>query len=241
MAIDGTADIAGIRLSKGWTGYPDEKRDGKWKSEISNDVDEHKSLMIVGNKSGGGVRKVRMYDDVQVGSDLGVGGVIKMGDTNLAFKDDWIRLLSNPADLGSFNRGFAGKNLYAHENIYGKKDMAIDGNIKLGGALKIADTNIAFKDGWIRLVSDPANPDSYNRGLAAKELYALGKIYGGGNRDIIAELDDLKRNVVRKDKIYAIQNNNNDTRLQLDSSSLGAKGVRTNAWGAYEQMKFIEG
>ena len=45
---------------------------------------------------------------------------------------------------------------------------------------------------------------------------------------------------MRKDKTYAIQNSNNDVRLQLDSNSLGAKGVRTNTWGHYEAMKFVE-
>ena len=312
LSVQGTGDIAGIRLSNGWTGYPDAIRDGVWKSEISNDVGEHKSLMIAGNKSSGGARKIRMVDDVSVNGELTVGGnVIKMGDTNLAFKDDWVRVLSNPADLGSFNRGLAAKHLYAHENIYGKKDMAISGtgdiagirlsnqwsaypdevrggqwkseisndvkdykslmiagNRSSGGARKISmwddvsvngdlgvggknikfnDTHIAVaNDDWIRLLSNPADLGSFNRGLAAKNLYAQGKIYGAGNRDVIAELDDLKNNVndlknnvVRKDRMYAVRNADG-RRLQMTDRG-EAKAVGNDPWGNWEKMNFVEG
>jgi hypothetical protein len=145
--------------------------------------------MIAGNKSGGGARKIRMVDDVHVNGDLGVGGKnIKFNDTHIAVaNDDWIRLLSNPADLGSFNRG-----------------------------------------------------------LAAKNLYAQGKIWGSGNRDVIAELDDLKNNVndlknnvVRKDRNYAVRNADG-RRLQMTDRG-EAKAVGNDPWGNWEKMNFVEG
>ena len=42
-------------------------------SEISNDIDGTKALMIVGNRSAGGVRRVAMWDRVDVMGRLVVG------------------------------------------------------------------------------------------------------------------------------------------------------------------------
>jgi len=52
-----------IRLSNKWTGYPDKVKD---QAEIANDTGTYKALMIAGNKSAGGVRSVKIYDDVRV-------------------------------------------------------------------------------------------------------------------------------------------------------------------------------
>jgi hypothetical protein len=60
-----------IMLSKGWSGYPDSKPDH---SEISNDIGDFKSLMLVGNRSSDpkGARKVSMWDNVDVHGNLHV-------------------------------------------------------------------------------------------------------------------------------------------------------------------------
>ena len=52
----------GIRFSRNWTAYPDDKTDG---AEIANDTGHHKALMIGGNKSSG-KRTVNLFDDVNV-------------------------------------------------------------------------------------------------------------------------------------------------------------------------------
>jgi len=72
-----------IRLSGKWSSYPDGA--DKHKSEIANDVGSYKKLMIVGNKSAGGVRKVGVWDHLQVhgsqniDSNLAVGGNTAIG------------------------------------------------------------------------------------------------------------------------------------------------------------------
>jgi hypothetical protein len=65
-----------IRFSNKWTGFPDNATD---KSEISNDTDGFKKLMIVGNKSAGGERKVGVWDKLDVHGNLGVDGSTTVG------------------------------------------------------------------------------------------------------------------------------------------------------------------
>lgn len=87
--IDGNLYAGNILFSKGWTGYPDNKTDG---SEISNDIGSYKELMLVGNKSSGGNRRVGVWDNLsvhgnqQISGDLSVTGnltvkSIKLGDS----------------------------------------------------------------------------------------------------------------------------------------------------------------
>lgn len=59
--------LSGVKFSKNWTAYPDNKTDG---AEISNDINGFKKLMIVGNKSAGGVRKVGIWDELNVHGKL---------------------------------------------------------------------------------------------------------------------------------------------------------------------------
>jgi hypothetical protein len=62
--------------------------------------------------------------------------------------------------------------------------------------IQLGDTIISQSDDWVRLLSNPTDTGSYNRGLAAKNLYASGKVFAGG-RDILAELDNLKANTIK--------------------------------------------
>jgi hypothetical protein len=52
-----------------WTKFPDDKTNG---AEICNDTDYHKTLMIVGNKSNGGGRRVSIWDILEVGGSFQV-------------------------------------------------------------------------------------------------------------------------------------------------------------------------
>lgn len=63
--IDGDTYVQGIKLSRQWTGYPD-GGNGNDKSEISNDTNGFKTLMIVGNKSAGAERRVSVWDRLTV-------------------------------------------------------------------------------------------------------------------------------------------------------------------------------
>jgi hypothetical protein len=52
-----------LRFSSAWTGFPDDKTNG---AEICNDTNGHKTLMIIGNKSNGGGRRVSIWDILEV-------------------------------------------------------------------------------------------------------------------------------------------------------------------------------
>lgn len=62
-----------IYFTKGWSGFPDPVTNA---SEISNDTGTYKALMIVGNRSAGGVRSVKLWDYLQVNGNLEVTGNI---------------------------------------------------------------------------------------------------------------------------------------------------------------------
>lgn len=56
-----------LKITNGWTGSPD----GNVKnSEIANDIGGYKKLMVVGNKSGGGSRRVGVWDELHVHGTL---------------------------------------------------------------------------------------------------------------------------------------------------------------------------
>jgi hypothetical protein len=76
-----TADesyLANVKFSKMWTAYPDDKTDA---AEISNDTENYKQLMIVGNKSAGGVRQVGVWDQLNVNGTLQTNGKLCVGQT----------------------------------------------------------------------------------------------------------------------------------------------------------------
>lgn len=72
------SNLANIKISKMWSAYPDDKING---AEIANDTDKYKQLMIVGNKSAGGVRQVGIWDQLNVNGTLRTVGQICINDT----------------------------------------------------------------------------------------------------------------------------------------------------------------
>ena len=69
--VDGDFYSHGLKVSRNWTGYPD---NSTTQSEISNDTNGFKQLMIVGNKSGGGERRVGIWDTLNVNGKLNISG-----------------------------------------------------------------------------------------------------------------------------------------------------------------------
>ncbi len=63
-----------IRFTSGWSGFPDQAVN---RAEICNDTANYKSLMIVGNRSGGSGRKVSVWDRLDVNGLLNVNGDIQ--------------------------------------------------------------------------------------------------------------------------------------------------------------------
>jgi hypothetical protein len=82
-----------ILFSSSWTGFPDDKTNG---AEICNDTGNYKTLMIVGNKSQGGVRRVSVWDSLEVNGTLKVTGKVDSQNARIqAIANDSIRITSN--------------------------------------------------------------------------------------------------------------------------------------------------
>jgi len=69
MVVGSKTNANKLMFSTKWSGFPDDKPNG---AEISNDTDAFKQLMIVGNKSAGGVRTVGTWDKLVVHGELNV-------------------------------------------------------------------------------------------------------------------------------------------------------------------------
>lgn len=65
-----------IRFTSAWSGFPDSKPN---QAEISNDTGSYKTLMIIGNKSAGGVRKVSVWDYLQINGGMDITGNVGIG------------------------------------------------------------------------------------------------------------------------------------------------------------------
>ncbi len=109
-----------IRFTSNWSGFPDVAAN---QAEMGNDTGTYKTLMIVGNKSGGQGRKVSIWDrlevngSLQVNGNLRVDGAIVPGAGNsetkgIMFPKDpcggsgdaaWIRYYSDPRRGGKEN------------------------------------------------------------------------------------------------------------------------------------------
>jgi hypothetical protein len=82
-----------ILFSSSWTGFPDNKTNG---AEICNDTGNYKTLMIVGNKSQGGVRRVSVWDSLEVNGTLKVTGKVDSQNARIqAIANDSIRITSD--------------------------------------------------------------------------------------------------------------------------------------------------
>ncbi len=75
LDVSGTARVTSgtnpLRFTSGWSGFTELSSRN---SEISNDTSGYKTLMIVGNRSGGQSRKVSVYDNLDVNGSLVVTG-----------------------------------------------------------------------------------------------------------------------------------------------------------------------
>jgi hypothetical protein len=183
----------------------------------------------------------KIFDDGQlkVSSDDNI--FLQIGDYNtMQIQKDNV-FLANGTAL-QFGQGFE-KVANAGEISYGRYDGGVDGSLNIVGAgkngqarsvrvwdtLRLGDATLRQDDDWLRIISDKNNNQSYDKGLAARQLWARDKIFASG-RDILAELDDLRNNAVRKDKQYFVRSNRGG--LLIDGG--GWSGNK----GDWETMKF---
>jgi hypothetical protein len=116
------------------------------------------------------------------GGNVRVDKTLAIGDTTLSQNDDWIRVLSNPADLGSYNKGLAAKNLWTN----GQLDVAgatNTGSINIGGKMHIDGATIN-NDGRMHISGGE------NLFLLNKNGVIVGKEWGGnGNLNVEGTLN----------------------------------------------------
>ena len=124
-----------IKFSSKWSGFPDDKRNA---SEISNDIDDYKQLMIVGNKSAGAERRVGVWDRMDVHGALGVQGAgIKPIDNA-----DWMRIFGTEGNGTAMYKGVSineggglnvGQWARVPEGMIKTKNLRVENGVSLGG------------------------------------------------------------------------------------------------------------
>jgi hypothetical protein len=131
-------EMSGIRFDKQYTAYPDSAID---KSEISNDTQKFKQLMITGNKSGGGARTVGVWDNLNVSNNLNVANTINVNNNNNGVKynasTDSLRAWGNSGgELGTQNGKTAMQwNNQGNVNVNGNFSAgAINQSVNLGNS-----------------------------------------------------------------------------------------------------------
>jgi Chaperone of endosialidase len=133
-----------IRFTSSWSSFPDAVLN---QAEICNDIGTYKTLMIVGNNSGGVGRRVSIWDRLEVNGRMSVSdGVIQKGGNPITNTADlglysqaagyWMRFVTTGAGFWFFSDGGAGSNPI----------MTIDytGNLTVGNSLYV--NNLPFAD-----------------------------------------------------------------------------------------------
>ena len=88
-----------IHVTSAWSGFPDAATN---QAEISNDTGTYKTLMIVGNKSAGGVRKVSIWDRLEVNGQSCAQSFCNLSDGRLKID---VAVLDAPLDRVAQLRG----------------------------------------------------------------------------------------------------------------------------------------
>lgn len=136
---DGFVEVGGggnpLRLTSMWSGFPDTKPNA---SEISNDTNTYKALMIVGNKSAGGVRKVSMWDRVEVMGRLVVGPGQDAGLTVNGLVD--ASGFKTPGDVSSSTLNVTAQTNLAALKVTGTTNS---GPVNITGALSVSEPIVA--------------------------------------------------------------------------------------------------
>lgn len=93
--------------------------------------------------------------------------------------------------------------------------------------IRIKGTTISVDNDWLRLLSNPDDLNSYNRGVAVQKLYANNAIYAnGGGMNIGGELDSLKTRTA--DILWILDNKavRNDRSYELQTDKFHSDGRR---------------
>ena len=123
-----------LKFSSAWSGFPDGAlRD---RAEICNDTGTYKTLMIVGNRSDGGTRRVSVWDRLEINGSLRVAGgpitvaqahTIKIGVPTNSYGNDGIRgepnLWLDAAGTVLIKQGFQARGMDVAERFAAAADV----------------------------------------------------------------------------------------------------------------------
>ena len=119
-----------LRFTSLWSSFTDQAINA---AEISNDTTNYKALMIVGNRSGGGVRRIAMWDRVDVIGRLVVG---PGGDAGLTVNGPIDGTVIKGNDLQTVTLGVAGLATVGQLKVNGAVNS---GPVNVTGALTVSD------------------------------------------------------------------------------------------------------
>jgi hypothetical protein len=164
-------------------------------------------------------------------------------------KDD-VRRLKNPAaptasvanqDAFEFGAGIPGKEINAGKirygsgwdtgalNIVGAGPTAGTRVTRVWDGLKIGQAIFRQDDDWVRITKDINNKDAYDKGLAAKNLFASDDVYVGKKLCIDGTcIDKSHLQMLTGEKSLAIKRANNNWGLGIDNFG---NIFRTTNWG----------
>lgn len=187
---DGTVGINNnkLRFSNRWTGFPDNARD---QAEISNDANGFKKLMIVGNKaSGEGIRKVGIWDRLDVHGNQGVDGWMSAQNTqgrDHVVAGNWNAWMRNDGYIYG-SSWVDGQNVKARENVC-VRDVCMNrdefakaknGNSATGGGNRFNEP-VWINQPIYHMRGDPGPMVERNYGQDA-DRYGMGQFSSGATR-----------------------------------------------------------
>ena len=179
-----------LRISHGWTNFP---ASSPLAAEISNDTQIYKTLMLVGNRSNGGVRRVSVWDRLEVNGPLTCTGLdVSAGSPDHLSVDGSLYRWDGQVYLN------VDDNLYIRDSQRGIRMHfdTINGVFKtdvlrLGDKWRMSAIGDAHgNDGWLRLFN--VQNSGYFGGFAAGELWS-GKALQVSDRrlkDNVREIGD---------------------------------------------------
>jgi hypothetical protein len=238
-----------IKISGNWSGFPDGATN---RSEIANDTERFKKLMIVGNKSAGGNRKVGVWDALDVYGDLTTtGNMGVVGGTTLSNTTVKGNLTTNSFNATGNSTFGSSVTMNGPATL---KDVVVTGNLDLKQGLQPSATNnIKLSGNWSGFPDGATNRSEIANDTGDfKKLMIVGNKSAGGNRkvgvwDHLEVNGDLfTRDNMSVNKTVSVRSGDPGPMIEknYDSSSPGNRygmgqfpgGItRTYAAGAYPQ------
>ena len=182
-----------IKITNAWSNFPNT---GKDKSEISNDTNQFKQLMIVGNRSAGGARQVGVWDKLNVNGDLNVTGTSLTN--NIKFTNNWSdfsKAGKDKSEISNDTKNFKQLMILGNRSAGGARKVGIWDKLDVNGDALITNNlevkseltanNLKFTKGWSdfsKAGKDKSEISNDTKNF--KQLMILGNRSAGGARKV---------------------------------------------------------